>query len=79
MKKDQLEQQWITLILEAKKIDLTVEEVQTFYMINLWQIRSINKQLRPKHTFLHSPILHSIYIFHGAQFFRHKRLISSYI
>ena len=30
MKKDQLDQQWITLILEAKKIGLSVEEIRNF-------------------------------------------------
>lgn len=30
MKKDQLDQQWLTLILEAKKIGLSVEEIRNF-------------------------------------------------
>ena len=30
MKKDQLDQQWFALILEAKKIGLTVEEIRNF-------------------------------------------------
>ena len=52
MKKDQLDQQWITLILEAKKLVYQSKKLETFYMINLWRIqkRSINKQLRPTHT-----------------------------
>lgn len=30
MKKNQLDQQWFTLILEAKKIGLSVEEIRNF-------------------------------------------------
>ncbi len=30
MKKNQLDQQWITLILEAKKIGLSAEEIRNF-------------------------------------------------
>lgn len=30
MKKNQLDQQWFTLILEAKKIGLSVEEIRSF-------------------------------------------------
>lgn len=30
MKKDQLDQQWLTLILEAKKIGLSVEKIRKF-------------------------------------------------
>lgn len=30
MKEDQLDQQWLSLILEAKKIGLSVEEIRNF-------------------------------------------------
>ena len=30
MKKEQVDQQWFTLILEAKKIGLSVEEIRNF-------------------------------------------------
>ena len=67
------------IILEAKKIGLTVEEIRNFLHDKSWRIqkRSINKQLRPTHTF--NTLSYIQFIFFTVLNFRHKRLISSYI